>query len=160
MESKNQLVMLMEKYQVENILRVNEYTEKFGLTLSMEDARVLAKSKNETLKEEQRVELGESILPKIILCFCDSNYIDQNNFVETIIRLQEIFFMYKNESMDELSDDELLDFMEKKINGECEGSLDYLETTVLDEFARNIRRNTRRYFGSYRDDEEGMENEL
>lgn len=35
MESKNQLVMLMEKYQVENILRVNEYTEKFGLTLSM-----------------------------------------------------------------------------------------------------------------------------
>ena len=71
MESKNQLVMLMEKYQVENILRVNEYTEKFGLTLSMEDARVLAKSKNETLKEEQRVELGESILlitlTKIIL---------------------------------------------------------------------------------------------
>ena len=160
MESKNQLVMLMEKYQVENILRVNEHTEKFGLTLSMEDARVLAKSKNETLKEEQRVELGESILPKIILCFCDSNYIDQNNFVETIIRLQEIFFMYKNESMDELSDDELLDFMEKKFNGECEGSLEYLEITVLDEFARNIRRNTRRYFGSYRNDEEGMENEL
>ena len=61
--------MLMEKYQVENILRVNEYTEKFGLTLSMEDALVLAKSKNETLEEEQRVELGESILPKIILAF-------------------------------------------------------------------------------------------
>ena len=85
MESKNQLVMLMEKYQVENILRVNEYTEKFGLTLSMEDARVLAKSKNETLKEEQRVELGESILQKIILCFCDSNYIDQNNFIIYVI---------------------------------------------------------------------------
>ncbi|MBS5484818.1 MAG: hypothetical protein KHX37_08335 [Eubacterium sp.] len=85
MESKNQLVMLMEKYQVENILRVNEHTEKFGLTLSMEDARVLAKSKNETLKEEQRVELGESILPKIILCFCDSNYIDQNNFIIYVI---------------------------------------------------------------------------
>ena len=85
MESKNQLVMLMEKYQVENILRVNEYTEKFGLTLSMEDARVLAKSKNETLKEEQRVELGESILPKIIFCFCDSNYIDQNNFIIYVI---------------------------------------------------------------------------
>lgn len=61
--------MLMEKYQVENILRVNEYTEKFGLTLSMEDARVLAKSKNETLKEEQRVELGESILPKSSFAF-------------------------------------------------------------------------------------------
>lgn len=90
MESKNQLVMLMEKYQVENILRVNEYTEKFGLTLSMEDARVLAKSKNETLKEEQRVELGESILPKIILCFCDSNYIDQNNFIIYVILCYDI----------------------------------------------------------------------
>lgn len=94
MESKNQLVMLMEKYQVENILRVNEYTEKFGLPLSMEDARVLAKSKNETLKEEQRVELGESILPKIILCFCDSNYIDQNNYNKMI----EKFDSYGNEN--------------------------------------------------------------
>lgn len=82
--------MLMEKYQVENILRVNEYTEKFGLTLSMEDALVLAKSKNETLKEEQRVELGESILPKIILCFCDSNYIDQNNFIIYVILCYDI----------------------------------------------------------------------
>lgn len=69
MESKNQLVMLMEKYQVENILRVNEYTEKFGLTLSMEDARVLAKSKNETLKEEQRVELGEVYFQKSSFAF-------------------------------------------------------------------------------------------
>ena len=75
MESKNQLVMLMEKYQVENILRVNEYTEKFGLTLSM-------------------VELGESILPKIILCFCDSNYIDQNNYNKMI----EKFDSYGNEN--------------------------------------------------------------
>lgn len=119
MESKKQLVMLMEKYQVENILRVNEYTEKFGLTLSMEDARVLAKSKNETLKEEQRVELGESILPKIILCFCDSNYIDQNNFVETIIRLHDIIIKKwdGNRKLEEYLKGDINDFVADLKNG-------------------------------------------
>ena len=53
--------------------------------------------------------------------------------------------------MDELTDDELLEFMREKFD-EVEGSLDYLEDTVLDEFARKIRRTTRKYIGRYRED--------
>lgn len=84
MESKNQLVMLMEKYQVENILRVNEYTEKFGLTLSMEDARVLAKSKNETLKESKGWNWEKVYFQKSSFAFV-IYYIDQNNFIIYVI---------------------------------------------------------------------------
>ena len=47
-------------------------------------------------QKQKRVEFGEGIVPKIIYEFCDSNYIDQNNYVDTIIRLQEIFYLYKN----------------------------------------------------------------
>ena len=56
------------------------------------------------------------------------------------MRLQESFYLYKNESLDELTDDELLEFMKEAFDGRCQGSLEYLEETVLEEFARNIRR--------------------
>lgn len=67
--------------------------------------------------------------------------------METITRLQEIFYLYKNESMDELTDDELLDYMKEAFEGECEGSLEFLEETVLEGFARNIRREGNFFFG-------------
>jgi len=83
------------------------------------------------LREQQRVEFGEGILPRLIFTFCDSPHIYQQNYVETLLRLQDIFYLYKNECMDELTDDELLDFMKKAFDGECEGSLDYLEDHLL-----------------------------
>ena len=46
---------------------------------------------------------------------------------------------YKNESMDILSDDELLEYMKDRFDGECGGSLDNLEESVLDEYAREVR---------------------
>lgn len=45
-----------------------------------------------TLMEQKRVEFGESILPRIIYEFCDSAFISQSNYLESLIRLQEIFF--------------------------------------------------------------------
>ena len=67
-------------------------------------------------------------------------YIEQRNYLETIIRLQEIFYLYKNESMDGLTDDELLEVMKNAFDGECEGALEYLEDTILENLARSIRR--------------------
>ncbi len=78
-------------------------------------------------------------MPKIIYEFCDSNYIDQNNYADTIIRLQEIFYLYKNEMQDEITDDELLHLMKEQFELICFGDLDYLEGTCLANFAQAIR---------------------
>ena len=51
--------------------------------------------------------------------------------VETIIRLQEIFYLYKNEMHDEITDDELLHLMKEQFENICFGDLDYLESTCL-----------------------------
>ena len=59
--------------------------------------------------------------------------------METIIRLQEIFYLYKNEMMDELSDDELLAFMREQFDQVCCGDFGYLEGTCLDLFAQAVR---------------------
>ena len=61
--------------------------------------------------------------------FCDSSFLSQNNYVETLIRLQEIFYLYKNEMQDEITDDELIHFMREQFEAVCYGDLDYLEGT-------------------------------
>ena len=148
MDEKDYLDLLTTgKNQLEKIQACNEYTQKFGLTLSKEDALILANDRRDSLREQQRVEFGESILPKIIFTFCDSPYIYQENYVDSIGKLQEIFYLFKNESLDEVTDDELLVYMKEAFENKCQGSLEYLEDTVLERFARNIRRNSRQFMG-------------
>lgn len=131
--------VLAGQNQVQKVMDMNQKTERFGLSLTQEDAKLLVERKMECLKEQQRVEFGETILSKLIDTFCDSPYISQSDYVDTISGLQEIFYLYKNESLDVLTDDELLGVMKEAFDGKCQGSLEYLEETVLEEFARNIR---------------------
>lgn len=138
---------------LKQIQECNAYTKQFGIVITKEDAQVLVQERNTILKEQERVEFGESILPKILFTFCDSPYLYQDNYLESIGRLQEIFYFYKNESFDDVSDDELLEIMKEYFDGECQGSLDYLEETCLDAFARKIRKGTIRFMGRKHKDE-------
>lgn len=128
-----------KKQQLASVLNMNKKTERYGLSLSEEEARELTYEKNETLKIQRRVELGTSVLPMLIEEFCDSSYISQNNYKDTLIRLQDIFFEFKSEMEDEITDQELLHFMREQFDGVCFGDLDYLEGTCLEIFASAIR---------------------
>ncbi len=144
MESTNWLALL-ERTQIQKVMESNQYTEQYGLTLSEQDAEILAQERKSTLIEQKRVEFGESILPRIIYEFCDSAFISQSNYVESLTRLQEIFFLYKNEMLDEISDEELLNFMKEQFGTVCFGDFDYLEGTCLDIFAQAVRAGYRGY---------------
>lgn len=144
MESTNWLALL-ERTQIQKVMESNQYTEQYGLTLSEQDAKILAQERKSTLIEQKRVEFGESILPRIIYEFCDSAFISQSNYVESLTRLQEIFFLYKNEMLDEISDEELLNFMKEQFETVCFGDFDYLEGTCLDVFAQAVRAGYRGY---------------
>jgi hypothetical protein len=137
--SKDWIVLLQQKNQLEKVIETNKTTEQFGLVLSEQDAKLILEERKDTLQKQKRVEFGEGIVPKIIYEFCDSNYIDQNNYADTIIRLQEIFYLYKNEMQDEITDDELLHLMKEQFELICFGDLDYLEGTCLANFAQAIR---------------------
>lgn len=144
MESTNWMALL-ERAQIQKVMESNQYTEQYGLTLSAQDAEVLTQERKSTLMEQKRVEFGESILPRIIYEFCDSAFISQSNYVESLVRLQEIFFLYKNEMLDEISDEELLNFMKEQFETVCFGDFDYLEGTCLDIFAQAVRAGYRGY---------------
>ncbi len=135
----NNLQKLSENYQVGQILKTNETSKENGLTLTEEEAKALVAAREDTLKEERRVEFGDSISPKLIRAFADSSFINQEDYAETIARLQEIFFLYKNESMDMVTDDELLAIMKNAYENESAGDLEYLEGTALEAFARKVR---------------------
>lgn len=132
------LTLINGQTQIVQLLETNQYTQSFGLVLK-EEARLLAAERTAVLQREQRVEFGLDILPKIIYTFCDSDYLMQDNYCDTLIRLQEIFFSFKNEMLDEITDDELLTFMREQFEHTCCGDLDYLEGTCLDIFAQAIR---------------------
>lgn len=139
MEQKNWLEEMSKQTLMVQVLETNHYTQKYGLALKKEDAALLAKERVDVLRKERRVEFGQGILPRIIYTFCDSSYIYQDNYCESLIRLQEIFYLYKNEMLDEITDDELLEFMKEQFENVCFGDFEYLEGTCLDIFAQAIR---------------------
>lgn len=143
------MLLMSEQNQMNLIKKTNEYTNRFGLCLTDDDIQELMVSRRECLCEQQRIEFGQGILEKIVFAFCDSDYIYQGNYAETIARLQDIFYLYKNESMDEFTDDELISIMRNAFDGECQGSLEYLEETYLERFAREIRSGTTKFIGRY-----------
>lgn len=149
-------IVVCNDAQLQKIENCNQYTEKFGLQLSSQDVMTLMKDRVEVLSEQHRVEFQGGILEKLIFAFCDSAYIYQDNYVETIGKLQEIFYLYKNESLDELSDDELIDYMKEQFENKCQGSLEHLEDTALEQFARSIREGTISFIGTYQEDDDEL----
>ena len=53
--------------------------------------------------------------------------------------MQEIFYLYKNEMEDEITDDELLHLMKEQFELICFGDLEYLESTCLANFSQAVR---------------------
>ncbi|PKM95958.1 MAG: hypothetical protein CVU84_03930 [Firmicutes bacterium HGW-Firmicutes-1] len=140
MDEMYELIQLgQQKYEMQGIIACNEKTKKFGLVLTEEEVKSLMVCRKDSLKENQRIEFGEGILADLIYAFCDSQYLSQDNYVDTLAQLQEIFYLYKNESQDELTDAELIDFMRNQFEEICFGDVEYLRGTCLERFARAIR---------------------
>ena len=66
MEEKNWLQAFEQKNQIGKVLDTNQYTEKYGLVLSEKEAQLIVSERTRSLKEQKRVEFGNSILPEII----------------------------------------------------------------------------------------------
>lgn len=107
----------------------NRISQKFGLTLSPAETSMLVKSRAEALRETGRIEFGGGTLKKLALAFCDSPFIQQSDWANTLSRIQAIFYELKNETADRLGDDALISRMATRFNGAAGGSLDALEST-------------------------------
>ncbi|WP_434293448.1 DUF6323 family protein [Clostridium botulinum] len=135
----------LKKQVFNDIIQCNEVTREYGLKLSEKDVKEIIDTRNIALQKSGRIEFNGQIINKIITSFCDSPYISQYNYSETINELVEIFYNYKNETLDYISDDELIEIMKENFDNYCQGSLEILEGKVLYKIAENIRNGLKDY---------------
>lgn len=112
--------------KMEKLSEYNQIGERYGLVLSERQLSSLIERRFAALLETNRVEFGEGVLKELIYAFCDSPYIDQSNYEETISTLQDLFYAFKNECRDRLTDDELIHAMKAAFDGRVQGSLQAL----------------------------------
>jgi hypothetical protein len=130
---------LIQKQAVGEVLKCNEYSERFGLVLTQAQAIELVETRSTSLRDNGRIEFGGGVIDKIIKEFCDSPYIYMQNYAQTLHELIETFYYFKNETLDLISDDDLIKFMKSAFDGVCQGSIDLLSGRELYRLAKNLR---------------------
>ena len=130
---------LIQKQAAREVIKCNDATARYGLILTPVQALELVETRSVSLRENGRIEFGGGVIDKIIKEFCDSPYISMHNYEQTIHQLLEIFYYYKNETLDLISDDDLIQHMKTAFDGICQGSLDLLAGRELYRLAKNLR---------------------
>ncbi|WP_053240710.1 DUF6323 family protein [Clostridium sp. DMHC 10] len=85
----------LNEFYANELLQTNEETEKYGLVLTLEDAKQIIKQRRKTLKGYGRIDLNFDVVKKIIKIFSSSTFINDENYVDIIIGLQETFLLFK-----------------------------------------------------------------
>lgn len=130
---------IVQKLAVTEILRCNQTTSQYGLMLKETEAAELAQTRSEVLEKLGRIEFAGGTINKIIMEFCDSPYLSQTNYAETLHDLIETFYYFKNETLEDLDDDELIDLMKKSFDRSCNGSVELLQIRDMEILARKMR---------------------
>ena len=112
--------------QARELLACNDTTSTYGLRLTPQQAQALLNTRSAALRKTGRVELGGSILQKVVLTFCESPYLMQESYEETLHQLVDAFYYFKNECRDRLSDREVLDGMKRLFDGVAQGATEHL----------------------------------
>ncbi len=117
----------------------NPMIERYGLSLSPQDIQALVAGRIEALHETERVEFGGGVTKELVLEFAGSPYVSQADFAEQILELQDLFYEFKNESLDQVPDDELIGKMHSLFDDVARGDMEYLAEALFDGLGRHIR---------------------
>ncbi len=147
-------VLLLNRHTEVVLRECNDYTTRFGLQLSEEEIHQLVEHRREVLELTGRIEFGGGVIQKLVIGFADSAYLNQQDYVEILMELQECFYYFKKEAIEELTDDELIKIMRMYFEEVCQGDVELLQTTMLENYCRDIRYGTKEYqsLNGYEDD--------
>ncbi|MEG0593286.1 MAG: DUF6323 family protein [Coprobacillus sp.] len=120
-----------KKEKIESILVCNHVSNQYGLVLNESEVLQIIETQESSLKELERVEFGGDIIEQIIYAFYDSQFISKYEYGDSISRLVEIFYCYREELDERLSDEQIIEYMKRAFNGPCQGSYDSLEDGLL-----------------------------
>lgn len=124
--------------EVNKLLECNRYLEEYNLHLTKDDVIVILSDRKETIKTNGRIEFGKWVIEEIIKEFCDSPYLSGDGIVEVLNELLNIFYHYKNETKDLVTDEELIKFMKKYFDGDAHGDLEILRDVYMEKMRKNV----------------------
>lgn len=117
----------------EDLAVCNEATAKYGLRLTEQQVRGLVRRRADALAATGRVEFGRGVLRELVLGFCDSPYLSQEGYEETIADVQDVFYRHKEDSEagEVMADDDLIEALRFAYDHEAAGSVDALADVPL-----------------------------
>lgn len=121
------------------IIKTNDVSVNYGLTLKESEVALLIQASQDSIIDNDRIEFGESATIKILNKFMQSSYISQSCYAETIASLIDIFYEVKEESLDILTDDEVIDIMFYFFENESGGNIEVLQNRDMDTLCRKVR---------------------
>lgn len=117
----------------------NPVIGRHGLSLSKADIQALVAGRLEALEVSDRVEFGRGVARELVLAFAGSPYVSQATFVETVLELQELFYEFKNESLEQIPDEDLIGKMRSLFDDPAQGDLEYLAEALFEGLGRRVR---------------------
>ncbi|HWP96995.1 MAG TPA: DUF6323 family protein [Syntrophomonadaceae bacterium] len=129
----------LQQFTIDEVLKSNEESQKYGLVLTPAQAHELVKTRNLAIQNHGRIELSIEVVNKIVYAFCSSSYINSEEYAWTLNQLVELFYYMKNETEDRIGDDELISVMKDFFEGASHGSLSLLKNRDLTLFAQHFR---------------------
>lgn len=132
-------LMLVKPASAVQLLDLNNFSRQYGLSLTEKDAEAIMKARNLSLQRLGRVELSTRPVAMLITAFSSSPHVNQAEYADLICEMIEVFYYLKNESLDEIPDDELIAVMKECFDGPCQGSLDLMAGRDLELLASEVR---------------------
>lgn len=117
------------------LLKINDESSAYGLILTPQDVEEIIKSRGYSLKNYGRIDLNMDVTKKLINKIYTSQYTDKDDYVEIINDLQDIFYYLKDETLDEISDNEIIDIIVEfyeKTSGRIENIQNLTEKFALE----------------------------
>lgn len=120
----------LDIYNKSLLLNTNTKSEKYGLKLSNQDVQDLLESRERVLKDYERTETSADALKNIIEYFCESSYLQQDEYTETIADIQTLYYHLLNDQ-EGVPDAAIIEVLKRLYDNECKGSIILLKDALL-----------------------------
>ena len=130
------------KHTASEILALNDELSSKNLRLTETEAREIAETRLNSLRQNSRVEIGLGATKRIIKKFSESAFVSRQDLPGLVNFLADIFYFIKTETRDAISDAELVDILFEEFENNCAGSPELL-ADICDELIAGFNRTGR-----------------
>lgn len=136
----NSVSMSQEYDRIKEIIKLNKQLKEEGIVLTVKDAGEIIAARDKTLKSTGRIEINMDVIHSIIKEVGKSPYVNQENMVETVNDIYEVFHYLKNSTSDLLSDSEILESIMLFYNEIYRGSVELLMGKGVEKIVCNFKK--------------------